>query len=129
DLGCPADVHPVPLLPVRGVSASARGGAGSGAPRPLRRRARHLRDVPGALHPLELLSVPHAASPAHHPEAERAVAAEQYAGHVALFSSGVHAVVCGMRDAALRIIAGARCTAGQELGGRPCLTYPRTPAT
>src|SRR2546430_17674607 len=34
DLGCPAHLDVIPLLPVRGVSARARGGAGSGAPRP-----------------------------------------------------------------------------------------------
>src|SRR5207253_7909397 len=36
DLGCPAHLHVIPLLPVRGVSARARGRAGSGAPRPSR---------------------------------------------------------------------------------------------
>src|SRR2546427_300589 len=126
-LGCPADVHPVSLLPVCGIPARARGRAGSGAPRPVRRGARDLRAVPGAFHPSERLSVPHAASPAHYPEAERAVAAGQHAGDVAVFPRGVHPVVRGVRDAALRIVARTRRAAGGAR--RPCLTCPRTPAT
>src|SRR3989441_12206604 len=102
--------------------AAARRGARPGPRRPLRGRAGHLRDVPGALHSPERVPVPYAPSPADHPEAERAVAAGEHARDLAVLARRVHAAVRRVRDPAVCAVI--------ALGGTErCLRSHRTPAT
>jgi len=81
DVGRSARAHPVPLLPLYRLPA-LRGRQEPGL-RPATRRCWNLRSRLAPLHPPERLPVPHAASPAYRPQAERAVAPGEHAGHAA----------------------------------------------
>src|SRR2546427_11139920 len=132
DVGRSAHAHPVPLLPLYRLPAAPGGRHGAGAAGPLLGGAGNLRSRLAPLHPPERLPVPHAASPAYRPQAERAVAPGEHAGDAAGVVRRVHALVRRVRDAALRRLAApgsAGRRGGGGGGGRPCLRCRRMAAT
>src|SRR5439155_737315 len=98
-----AHAHPVPLLPLYRLPAAPGGRHGAGAAGPLLGGAGNLRPRLAPLHPPERLPVPHAASPAYRPQAERAVAPGEHAGDAAGGVRGIVSDSTGATAAGVRV--------------------------